>query len=202
MPFLMRKLLVILLPFTLLFGCKQAPFSLELPDSRNLIHTESGLYVHREVELRVNAARLKSPPADAAPGAVSELDASHFFPLGTMSASFIPSKYKQSGDDLIWREVIHLSNYDYKGRISIGATVRWEKEGAVRVKDVLEIFQLPPPETSQIDNWGPWVEASRRRGGLFAWHAEANKHAPETITPPFYPFQMRFRLVLSKRMYP
>ncbi len=202
MSFLMRKLLLILLPFTLFFGCKQASFSLELPGSRNVIHRESGLYVHREVELRVNAGRLKSPPAGAAPGAVSELDASHFFPLGTMSASFIPSKYERRGDDLVWREVIHLSDYAYKGRTSIGATVRWEKKGAVTVKDALEIFQLPPPETSQIDNWGPWVEASRRRGGIFAWHAEANKRAPEALDPPFYPFRMRFRLVLSKRMYP
>ena len=37
---------------------------------------------------------------------------------------------------------------------------------------------------------------------LFGWHAEANKHAAETVTAPFYSFQMRFRLVLSQRMYP
>lgn len=199
---MIRKILKVFWPFALLFGCKQSPFVLELPNRENLVHAESGLYVHREVELRVNAARLELPPDDAAPGAVSELAISHFFPLGTMSASFIRSKYERCGDDLVWSEVIHLSNDDFKGKTSLGASVRWEKDGAVTVSDALEIFKWPQPDISQIDNWSPWVEASSRREGIFAWHAEANKYDTEIVTAPVYPFQMRFRLVLSQRMYP
>lgn len=198
---MIRKILQVLWPCTLLFGCGPDPFTLEYPDRTNLVHTESGLYVHREVELRVNAARFEFPPDDAAPGAAPELDTSHFFPLGVSSANFIRSNYEQRGDNLVWSEVIHLSNDDVKGRTSLGACVRWEKDGAVTVSDAFEIFPWPPPDTSQIDTWSPWVEASNRREGIFAWHAEANKHEPETVTAPAYPFQMRFRLVLSQRMY-
>lgn len=198
---LLRKILQVLWPCAVLCGCSPDPFTLEYPDRTNLVHTESGLYVHREVELRVNAARFDFPPDDAAPGATPELDTSHFFPLGVSGANFIRSNYEQHGDNLVWRETVHLSNYDVKGRTSLGACVRWEKDGAVTVSDALEIFPWPPPDMSQIDTWSPWVEASNRREGTFAWHAEANKHEPETVTAPAYPFQMRFRLVLSQRMY-
>jgi hypothetical protein len=186
----------------MLFGCSPDPFILEYPDRTNLVHAESGLYVHREVELRVNAARFDFPPDDAAPGAMPELDTSHFFPLGVSGANFIRSNYEQRGDNRVWSEVVHLSNDDVKGRTSLGACVRWEKDGAVTVSDAFEIFPWPPPDMSQIDTWSPWVEASNRREGTFAWHAEANKHEPETVAAPAYPFQMRFRLVLSQRMYP
>jgi len=199
---MIRKIVQVLWPCALLCGCSPDPFTLEFPDRRHLVHTESGLYVHREVELRVNAARFEFPPDDAAPGAVPELNPSHFFPLGVSSANFIRSHYEQRGDNLVWSAVIHLSNYDVKGRTSLGACVRWEKDGAVTVSDALEIFPWPPPDMSQIDTWSPWVEASNRREGTFAWHAEANTHEPETVTAPAYPFQMRFRLVLSQRMYP
>ncbi len=80
--------------------------------------------------------------------------------------------------------------------------MRWKKDGAVTVSDALEIFPWPHPDMSQIDTWSPWVEANSRREGIFAWHAEANTHDPETATAPVNPFQVRFRLVLGQRMYP
>jgi hypothetical protein len=160
------------------------------------------LYVHREVELRVNADRLKSRPGDAAPGAASELGTSHFFPGGTGSSNFIRSKYERRGKYLVWREVTQLSDYDLKGKTSLGANIRWEKDGAVTVTDALEFFPFPPPDSSQLENWSPWVEAGSRREGVFGWHAEVREHPAETVTKPAYPFQMRFRLVLSRRMYP
>ncbi|MGR9074261.1 MAG: hypothetical protein ACU833_14470 [Gammaproteobacteria bacterium] len=198
----MGKKFFALLSFGTLFGCSQDSFVLEPPDHKNLVHVESGLYVHREVELRVNAARLETPPDDAAPGAVPVLVAHHFFSLGTRSASFIPSNYERRDDDLVWSEVTHVSDEDFEGNTALGASVRWEKDGAVSMTDVLEIFPFPPPETGQIDHWSPWAEASARREGVFGWHAEANKHAAETVPAPLYPFEYRFRLVLSRRMYP
>jgi hypothetical protein len=196
----MRNSFITFWIFVMLFGCKQDPFVLERGQNA-LVHVESGLYVHRETELRVNAARLETPPDDAAPGAVSELSPSRFFPLGSSSAYFKPSK-ERFGDFLVWTEVSHLSKDDLNGKTSRGVNVCWEKDGAVTVYDVLEIFQFPPPDTSQLNNWSPWVEASSTREGLFGWHAEANKHAAETPTASAYPFQMRFRLVLSPLMYP
>jgi len=52
-----RKFLFALVTVAMLFGCKPSQFVLEPPDNKNLIHVDSGLYVHRETELRVNAAR-------------------------------------------------------------------------------------------------------------------------------------------------
>ena len=195
------KILQILVLLALLSGCTQSPFILEFPENSNVIHRESGLYVHREVELRVNAARLQTPPAGTEPGAISKLNTDNFFPLGCGLSYFIPSKYERCGDDLVWKGITHLSDYDLKGKTSLGANVCWDKDGAVTVKDVLEIFEYAPPDTCQLNKWSPWVEASRRRGGVFSWHAEANKHAPEDIAKPLYPFQMRFRLVLNRKMY-
>ena len=200
-----QSLLTLLLaawPCALLFGCTPSQFTLEPPDRTNLVHAKSGLYVHREAELRVNPARFETPPAGAPPGAVPELAASEFFRLGTGSTYFAPIENEYSEDYLVWREVSHLSDDDLKGKTSRGAHVRWEKEGAVTTYDVLEIFKLPPPDISQIDQWSPWVCATSRRGGSFGWHAEANKAPSETPALPDYPFQMRFRLVLSRRMYP
>ena len=64
------------------------------------------------------------------------------------------------------------------------------------------MFDYPFPDTSQIDNRTAWAMADRSREGIFAWHAEANKYPDETVEAPAYPFEMRFRLVLSQRMYP
>jgi len=202
MLLLMKKYALLLMSFAVLFGCKKAAFILEAPGFTNLVHVESGLYVHREIELRVDARRLESPPDDAAPGAASALSAHRFFPAGAGSASFIPSEFERRGDDLVWREVTHVSDDDLRGTTARGAQIRWEKDGAVTVPDTLEIFELPPPDVGQIDNWSPWFEAGSRREGVFGWHAEANRHAAETVSAPAYPFRMRFRLVLSKKMYP
>jgi hypothetical protein len=167
-----------------------------------LVHRESGLYVHRQVELRVNANRLATPPPAAVPGAVSELEASNFTPISVGSASFNPAERERDGDFLVWREMTHMSKYAAKGKTSLGATVCWEKEGAVTVKDVFEKFPFPPPDISQLDTWSPWSEAGSLRDGTFAWHAEVNRHAAENTDQPSYPFQMRFKLVLSQRVYP
>ena len=166
------------------------------------MHKESGLYVHREFELRVNAARLRTPPEGAAPDAVSELEASEFTPLSVSSFYFAPVTDQQDRDTLFWRGVQHISKDAADGKTSIGVAVEWDKEGAVTVKDTLEIFRLPVPNAEQLDTWSPWMEATSRRGGVFSWHAEVNRNAAEAIPPMEYPFQLRFRLVLSKRVYP
>jgi hypothetical protein len=194
-----KKICSLLLLGSSLFGC--SPFYMEAQNDA-LMHKESGLYVHREVELRVNAARLTTPPDTVPPNAVSTLDASHFTPISVSSAWFDPTKSERRGEFLIWRETTHLPKYAVKGKMSLGATVRWEKEGAVTVKDTLEMFPFPLPEISQIDHWTPWVEAGSRREGTFAWHSEVNRHDAENPDRPEYPFQMRFRLVLSQRVYP
>jgi len=194
-------LVLVIAPVVLLSGCKSSPFALEFPDRTSLIHVKSGLYVHREAELRVNPARFETPPDGAAPGAVPELVASQFFPLGTSSTYFAPVE-QESGEYLVWREVSHMSKDDLKGRTSRGAHLSWEADGATTAYDVLEIFRFPPPDISQLDHWSPWVYASSSREGSFGWHAEANRYPSETPAGPAHPFQMRFRLVLSERMYP
>lgn len=200
--FLRSKFAMLLWPFTVLFGCKQSPFTFEPNDRTSLVHSESGLYVHREVELRVNAARLEVLPEGVVHDARSRLDSYHFFPYGTGSTSFNPTKFERQGEELVWKEVIPISKDGLEGKIALGACVKWEKDGVASISDVLELFPFPPPDTDQIDVWSPWIEADRRREGDFGWHAEANKKAEETVGAPVHPFQMRFRLVLSRRMYP
>lgn len=196
-----KAIVLSVVALVLLFGCKQGQFAIESPEHNNLVHVESGLYVHRETELRVNAARFGTPPADAAPGAAPGLAASRFFPSGVSSAYFRPLKEEREGY-LAWVEVSHLSRDDLNGETARGVHVRWERDGAVTAYDVLEIFRFPPPDISQLNNWSTWFEASSRRKGSFGWHAEAHKHAAETPAAPAHPFQVRFRLVLSPRMYP
>ncbi|WLE99214.1 MAG: hypothetical protein QTN59_10320 [Candidatus Electrothrix communis] len=196
---MLKKFAALLLWSGTLFGC--SPFYIDAQDNV-LVHRESGLYVHRQVELRVNADRLVTPPPAAAPGAVSGLEASNFTPISVGSASFNPAERERHGDFLVWREMTHISKYAAKGKTSLGATVCWKKDGAVTVKDVFEKFPFPPPDISQLDTWSPWAEAGSRRDGTFAWHAEVNRHAAENTDQPHYPFQMRFKLVLSQRVYP
>ena len=130
-----NKLLILLVTGFALVAWKQVPFVLEPPDFTSVIEKKTGLYVHREVELRVNPARLKERPAGAARGAIAELDTQDYFPLGTRSSSFIPSKYERRGEHLVWTAVFHLSDDDLEGKTSLGAAIRWEKEGAVTTKD-------------------------------------------------------------------
>ena len=198
----MKKLLRLIWPFTLFLSSQAAPFSLEPPDRKNVIEPKSGLYVHRQIELRVNAARFETPPPNAANGATAELKTTRFFALGNASADFISSKYEKRDQDFVWTEVTHLSPDDLKGKTARGAELRWTLEGAETVSDGLEIFALPKPELEQIDTWSPWLDATSGRSGVFGWHAESNNEEPESPPAHAYPFQIRFRLVLSPRMYP
>jgi len=177
-------------------------FTLEYPDYANLIHIGSGLYVHRMVELKVNAKRLSSIPDNVEHGAISKLSTHHFFALGVSSSYINPSKYEQHGEDLVWREVVHLSKDDFKGKTKLGAHVKWEKEGEATVSDNLEIFKFPQPDINQIDTWSHWIDADSSRSGTFAWHAEVHKHETEKVPAIPYPFQVRFKLILSKHMFP
>jgi hypothetical protein len=198
----MKKALFIFSLLLLLPGWKQSPFVLEPPDYRHLVDAKTGFYVHREVELRVDAKRFGTRPENAARGAKPVLETAHFFPGGTSSSNFIRKQFEKRGSYRVWRETTHLTDDDVKGKTSLGANLSWEKPGSVSAADALELFRFPPPETGQLNNWSPWFEANSRRAGVFGWHAEVHEKAPEAVKKPRYPFQVRFRLVLSKRMYP
>lgn len=192
----------------LLVGCFQgaamagSPFALEAPHYANLIHVPSDLYVHREVEIRVDARRIATPPPGVAPDIAPVLSTSRYTPISVASTNIDPNKVERRGDHLVWTEVSHLSQYDLKGRTAFSARFRWEPPGAQTESDVMEVFPFPEPDVGQFDQWSPWVEADSRRSGTFAWHAEVHGQSPEALDRPTYPFELRFRLVLSRRMYP
>jgi hypothetical protein len=172
-----------------------APFTTE---GGAVVQSGNGYFVHREVELRVDPRRFRTPPPDAARGATSKLKTLAFASGSVTSGGFVLDAFEQQGNYRVWRESHNLMRYDL-GKSALGAQIEWEKEGAVTAFDTLEIFPFPPLDTAQIDHWSEWMDAaSRRDGDPFAWHSEVHGAADENQAKPAYPFQVRFRLRTSR----
>jgi hypothetical protein len=183
-------------------GSVLPPFVPGPSDRCGIVDPRSGLYVHREVELRVDDRRLMRPPQDAIGGAVPTLSAQHYAPGMVASAGIRMRKIERRGGDLVWTEITQLSRDDLEGWTAIGASICWDLDRGVSLPDVVEVFTFPRPEVAHLDRWSRWVEADGRRPGTFAWHAGPYGPTAEVAAKPEHPFRMRFRLVLSSRRCP
>jgi hypothetical protein len=160
----------------------------------------SGLWVHRECEVRVSTKRkLPDPISDAEHGDM--LHSSRFEPGAVGTGNLSPTKFVVEDGYRVWRFQELLTEDDYAGKTSFGVQVEWPVEGEPTRHEPLELFALPPPGDTPANQWSQWRTADRSRSDAFGWWEEVHEAPPEQKATIAYPFELRFRLLLKDHLY-
>jgi hypothetical protein len=161
---------------------------------------ESGLWGHRECEVRVSVRRsLPDPISDAEYG--DRLHSSRIEPGSVGTGNLSPTKFETVDGYRIWRFQELLTENDFAGRTAFGLQVEWPVPGAPSKVEPLELFALPAPGDAPPDRWSPWQTADRMREGAFGWWEEVHGAPPEAVAAVPFPFELRCRLLLKDYLY-
>jgi hypothetical protein len=167
---------------------------------RHVQERESGLWVHRECEVRVSVRRpLPDPISDSENGDL--LHSSHFEPESVGTGNLSPTKFETVDGYRIWRFQELLTEEDFAGRTAFGMQVEWPVPGGPSKEEPLELFALPAPGDTPPDHWSPWRTAESMRTGAFGWWEEVHGAPPESVPAVPFPFELRFRLLLKDHLY-
>ena len=156
--------------------------------------------MQRECEVRVpERRRLPEPLSDAAHG--DRLHSTQFRPGSAGTGNLSPLKFERHDGYRVWRFRELTAEADLQGRYAFGIQVDWPKPGAATESDPMEIFVFPPLGDTLPDVWSAWQTASAQRTGAFGWWDEVHEHPPESPAPIEFPFELRWRLLLSDHLY-
>jgi hypothetical protein len=156
---------------------------------------ETGLWVIRQCELRVAAAReLPEPLQDDAHG--SRLHVSVFKPETVSSGLLLSVDFELRDGYRVWPGADVLDEDDLAGRVAYGIQVSWPQTSGETRHEPLEVISLPPLGDTPPDEWSAFLRADRLREGAFGWWEEAHGSDAPALEPPAHPFELRCRLVL------
>ena len=161
---------------------------------------QSGLWVHRECEVRVSAKR-RLPNPVSSPEHGDMLHSSRFEPGSVGTGNLSPTKFVIEDGYRVWRFQELLTENDFAGKTAFGIQVEWPVEGGPSRHEPLELFALPPPGDLPPDQWTSWRRADHARTDAFGWWEEVHQAPPEAMPAIEHPFELRFRLLLKDRLY-
>lgn len=160
----------------------------------------SGLWVHRECEVRVSTKRrLPDPISTTEHGDL--LHSSRFESGAVGTGNLIPGEFVVEGGYRVWRFRELLTEDDYEGKTIFGIQVEWPVEGGPSREEPLELFALPPPGETPPEQWSSWRTADRSRSDAFGWWKEVHNAPPEATPEIPYLFELRFRLLLKDHVF-
>jgi hypothetical protein len=160
----------------------------------------SGLWVHRECEVRVSTRRrLPDPLSDPEHGDM--LHSSRFEPGSTGTGNLSPTRFVVEDGYRVWRFQELLGENDFTGQASFGIQVEWPVDGGPSRHEPMELFSLPPPGDTPPDQWSSWRTADRSRSDAFGWWEEVQGAPPEATPEIPFPFELRYRLLLKDHLY-
>lgn len=167
---------------------------------RHVRDRQTGLWVHRECEVRVSAKRkLPDPISDDETG--DHLHSQRFDSESVGTGDLVPAQFELHDGWRVWR-FRHLPNEDdLRGRTGLGIQVEWPKRGAPSDWEPMELFAYPTIATMAPEEWSTWSTAASQREGAFGWWAEVHGKPPEPGVPIALPFEMRCRLLLKDHLY-
>lgn len=160
----------------------------------------TGLWVVRECEVRVRQDRpLPNPLSDSEHG--DQLHSTRFTPETAQTGSMSPTKYSIQDGYRIWRFRDLAEETSLQGHDAFGVQIEWRKPSGPSDWDDMEIFTLPPFGTLPPEVWSEWTQGTIRRDGAFAWWDEVHGNEPSARPDVRYPFELRWRLLLSDHLY-
>lgn len=165
-------------------------------DFRYVMDRESRRWVQRECELRVSTERhLPDPLLDPEYGNRLQVSLSKSQSLG--SAGLMSLDFETRDGYRVWQIRDVLDQDDAKGVTSYGVTVSWPHEGESTEWNAYELFPLPPLGNVPPDTWSEWRSAASLREGGMGWWEEIQGEPHTDVAPPKYPFELRYRLILT-----
>ncbi len=157
---------------------------------------QTKLWLQRQVQLRVSSLR-RLPETLISAEHVSLLHCTDFDPGGCGTGNLNPNRFavKDGYRVLQWKN--HINQDDFKGKRSFGITVdQLDSEGKT-AQEPMELFCFPEI-TNQVPNqWSEWEKHSSQRQGDFGWWSEVHQQKADVSVPIPYPFEMRWRLLLT-----
>ena len=167
---------------------------------RHVRDRESGLWVHRECEVRVSAHRtLPDPISDAEHGDL--LHSQRFEPETVESGGLVPTDVELHDGWRVWRFRHLPSEADLRGRSALGVQVEWPRPGEPSRYDPMDLFPFPSMATMAPEAWSEWTSAASQRHGAFGWWEEVHGKPAEPVGPIAFPFELRCRLLLKDHLY-
>jgi hypothetical protein len=162
--------------------------------------SESGLWVHRECEVRVSEKRkLPDPISDDESG--DRLHSQRFEPETVESGGLVPQQFEVHDGWRVWRFRHLPSEADLRDRGAFGIQVEHPNPGAPSDWEPMELFAFPSMRTMVPDVWSEWASAASQRAGAFGWWEEVHGTPPEPAAPIELPFELRCRLLLKDHLY-
>lgn len=161
---------------------------------------DTGLWVHRECEVRVSTKR-KLPDPISPPEHGDLLHSSRFEPGAVGTGNLVPEQFVIRDGYRVWSFRELLTEDDFNGETSFGIQVEWPVEGGPTRHEPLELFALPRPGDTPPDEWSRWRTADRSRSDAFGWWGEVHGAPPEGVPVIEYPFELRYRLLLKDHVY-
>ncbi|HXC53005.1 MAG TPA: hypothetical protein VN634_19115 [Candidatus Limnocylindrales bacterium] len=160
----------------------------------------SGLWVHRECEVRVSVKR-RLPDPISSPEHGDLLHSSRFEPGSVGTGNLSPTKFVIENGYRVWRFQELLGEHDFTGKAAFGIQVEWPVKDGPSREEPLELFALPPPDSIPPDQWSTWRTADHSRLDAFGWWNEVSGAPPEAMPEIPFPFELRFRLLLKDHLY-
>jgi hypothetical protein len=160
----------------------------------------TGLWVHRECEVRVSTKR-RLPDPISSPEHGDMLHSSRFEPGAVGTGNLSPAKFVVQDGYRVWNFREILTEDDFNGETSFGIQVEWPVDGEPTRHEPLELFALPPPGDMPPNQWSAWRTADRSRTDAFGWWEEVHDAPPEATPEIPFPFELRFRFLLKDHLY-
>lgn len=155
-------------------------------------------WLQRQVQLRVSSSR-KLPDPLISPEHGNLLHCTDYDSGGCGTGNLVPDRFVLRDEFRIWqwRKAINQDNLQGKNSFSISVD-QLEQDGRKTAPEITEIFDYPPIDKQEPDQWSEWQGASSQRHGDFAWWQEVHKQElPQPVHIEF-PFEMRWRILLTE----
>lgn len=157
---------------------------------------QTKLWLERQVQLRVSTQRkLPEPPVTTEQGSL--LQCTDFDPGGCGTGNLNPNKFVIKEGYRVWQWKNNINKNDLNGQKSFGISVEQLNADGKKVKEPMELFAFPKIHNQAPNQWSEWEKHSSQRHGDFGWWSQVHNEKTETQTPILFPFEMRWRFLLT-----
>ncbi|MBX9666034.1 MAG: hypothetical protein K2X93_00390 [Candidatus Obscuribacterales bacterium] len=157
---------------------------------------QTKLWLQRQVQLRVSALRkLPDPLMTSEHGTL--MHCTDFDPGGCGTGNLSPNRFVVKDGYRVWQWKNHINKDDLKGNRRFGVTLDRPNSEGKFTKEPMELFEFPEIHDQEPNQWSEWEKHSSQRHGDFGWWSEVHNEKSDLSTPIPYPFEMRWRLLLT-----
>lgn len=180
-------------------GTKSSPIryvAVKVGHGFSIYDLQTKLWLERQVQLRVSTLRRMPDPLITNEHG-SLMHCTDCDPGGCGTGNLNPNRFVVNGGYRVWQWKNHVNKDDLKGQRGFGITVDQISAGGDTTEEPMELFYFPEIHDQVPNKWSEWEKHSSQRHGDFGWWSEVHGEKPDVQTSIPYPFEMRWRLLLT-----